>query len=217
MYITMIRHALPVISRKEVGQSADPELAEEGHDQVSQLVDRLQTVKFDAIYTSPMRRALQTARPVAGSRGMTAIVKEELAEIDRRENEYIPMEKLREIDYQRWYRTMKGEVAGGACLEEFGRKVINAIEDLINEHPSQHIALICHGGVINAFASHVLGMKPRLFFLPKYTSIQRFAAARSGERSILTLGEAVHLEPRGPSNYATRIPKNLDQPNPGSP
>ena len=49
------------------------------------------------------------------------------------------------------------------------------------------------GGVINAWASHVLGIEELLFFNPYYTSINRFFAASSGERSVATLGETPHL------------------------
>jgi hypothetical protein len=54
---------------------------------------------------------------------------------------------------------------------------------------------VCHGGVINAWASHVLGIAELLFFAPDYTSINRFFAASSGERSVATLGETPHLRP----------------------
>ena len=53
--------------------------------------------------------------------------------------------------------------------------------------------MVCHGGVINAWAAEVLGIEPRLFFDPTYTSINRFVAARSGERSLVSLNEAAHL------------------------
>ena len=37
-------------------------------------------------------------------------------------------------------------------------------------------------------------MTPRMFFEPRYTSINRFLAARSGERNLVSLNEAAHLE-----------------------
>jgi probable phosphoglycerate mutase len=56
------------------------------------------------------------------------------------------------------------------------------------------VAVVCHGGVINAFAGEVLGIRePFLFFDPGYTSISRFLAAKSGERSVLSLNETGHL------------------------
>jgi probable phosphoglycerate mutase len=58
--------------------------------------------------------------------------------------------------------------------------------------------MVCHGGVINAYVSHCLGLpNSRGFFYPNYTSIHRIAAARSGERSIVTLNETSHLRLSG--------------------
>ena len=47
--------------------------------------------------------------------------------------------------------------------------------------------------MINAWASTVLGLPVTLFFNPDYTSINRFMAASSGERSIVSLNETAHL------------------------
>ena len=77
----------------------------------------------------------------------------------------------------------------------FNARVVATIEELIENHPSQKVVVVCHGGVINAYASHVLGLEAqRSFFYPNYTSFHRFAAARSGERSIVTIGayDGVH-------------------------
>ena len=64
-----------------------------------------------------------------------------------------------------------------------------ASERLIAANTGRRIAVVCHGGVINAWAALVLGIEPRLFFDPRYTSINRFMAARSGERSLVSLNE----------------------------
>jgi probable phosphoglycerate mutase len=50
-----------------------------------------------------------------------------------------------------------------------------------------------HGGVINVFLAHVLGIGRLLWFHPEYTSINRVRAARSGEKSVATVNETAHL------------------------
>jgi hypothetical protein len=61
------------------------------------------------------------------------------------------------------------------------------------------IAIVCHGGVINAYLTYILGLSnyQQGFFYPNYTSIHRVAAARSGERSIVTINETSHLRGTG--------------------
>jgi probable phosphoglycerate mutase len=80
----------------------------------------------------------------------------------------------------------------------FREQIVGAIERLIDTHAGHRIAVVCHGGVINAYLSHILGYdEPHSFFYPNYTSIHRVAAARSGERSILTMNETAHLRGTG--------------------
>ena len=72
-------------------------------------------------------------------------------------------------------------------------KVIETFERIVADNPGRRVAVTCHGGVINVWAAHAIGFPPRFFFNPDYTSINRFMCARSGERSVITLNEAVHL------------------------
>ena len=71
--------------------------------------------------------------------------------------------------------------------------MVEAVERIVAAHPRQRVAVVCHGGVINVYAGHVLGIDDPLFFLPTYTSISRVLAASTGERSIASLNEAAHL------------------------
>jgi probable phosphoglycerate mutase len=64
MELVLVRHGLPI--RREVAEGpADPELSAEGHDQSARLAKYLATESIDAIYSSPMKRAMQTAEPLA--------------------------------------------------------------------------------------------------------------------------------------------------------
>jgi len=67
------------------------------------------------------------------------------------------------------------------------------VERIVAANPSRRVAIVCHGGVVNAYVSQILGIERPLFFEPYYTSISRVLAARSGERSIVTLNETAHL------------------------
>jgi probable phosphoglycerate mutase len=77
--------------------------------------------------------------------------------------------------------------------------VLDAVETIINDHRGERVAVVCHGGIINGYLSHILGLGEfaRGFFYPNYTSINRVAAASSGERSIVTVNETSHLRGTG--------------------
>ena len=57
--------------------------------------------------------------------------------------------------------------------------------------------MFCHGGVVNAWTCHVLGLPMALIFDVYYTSVNRFLAASSGERNLATLNEIGHLRGTG--------------------
>ncbi len=198
MEIILIRHAIPVRRELESG-IADPELSAAGIRQSELLADYLSSETIDAIYTSPMRRARETALPLARVLKMESNVVDGVAEYDRNSEWYVPVEELKAANDPRWLELISGEWNGTDESEiEFSQRVITSIETIINQHSSQRVAVVCHGGVINTYIASILGLEnQRGFFYPNYTSIHRIAAARSGERSVVTLNETSHLRGSG--------------------
>ncbi len=194
MEIVLVRHGLPLRVELETG-IADPELAAEGHEQAAKMAAYLGVEDVEAIYVSPLRRAIETARPLSKLLGLEAVVSEGVAEFDRNSREYVPVEELRATNDPRWEKLLRGEWDG---VDEdpsiFKARVVETVEDMIARHPGGRVVVVCHGGVINQYLAHVLGIETHIgFFYPKYTSIHRVMAARSGQRSIVSINEASHL------------------------
>jgi len=194
MELILVRHGLP-LRREVVEGPADPELSSDGHDQSSRLANYLASEKIEAIYSSPMKRAVQTAQPLAKITGLPISIVDDVAEFDRLSNEYIPIEELRAANDERWHKLVAGEWESDSdTIEGFKNRVISSVEMLISKHPSQRIVVTCHGGVINQYLAHILGIATeRGFFYPQYTSIHRVVAAQNGLRSIVSLNEIAHL------------------------
>jgi probable phosphoglycerate mutase len=192
--IIMVRHALPVRIELETG-IADPELSAEGHEQSKKMAAYLASENIDAVYASPLRRARETAQPLIEQLGIQYEICEGVAEFDRNSNEYVPAEELRATNDPRWQKMMKGEWDETADSPEvFRDRVISSINELIERHPGEKVAVVCHGGVINQYLAYVLGIDTQMgFFYPQYTSIHRVAASRSGAKSIVSINEASHL------------------------
>jgi probable phosphoglycerate mutase len=198
MELLLIRHALPVRRELETG-AADPELSDDGHAQAQHLAQYLSSETLDALYASPMRRAQQTAAPLARSQGKPVVLVDDVAEWDRNSNEYVPVEELKAANDPRWQAMLRGEWnTHEETTEQFHARVVGAIETLIDAHAGDRIAIVCHGGVINAYLAHILGLPAvQGFFYPNYTSIHRVAAARGGERTVVTVNETAHLRSTG--------------------
>ncbi|MEJ2238879.1 MAG: histidine phosphatase family protein [Gemmatimonadales bacterium] len=191
MELILIRHGLPQHIENPDGKPADPALSEVGRAQADLMATWLQRESIDHLVSSPMKRAFETAQPLARAQGLDIEIQDGVAEFDRHADAYVPVEKLKEIDYEAWLKLMKGEV--DVDFETFSSLAIGTLEEIVQSNPGRRVAVTCHGGVINVWTAHVIGFAPRLFFNPDYTSINRYQCARSGERSVITLNEAVHL------------------------
>jgi probable phosphoglycerate mutase len=189
----LIRHGLPVRKKTEDGSAADPPLSTLGRGQAEALGRWLADERIDALYTSPLRRARETAQPLEAGHGLDVRVEPGVTEFDAAADQYVPLEELKQQDYPAW----KSLVSSGFYLEgdaeTFRATVVAALERIIAAHAGARVAVVCHGGVINAWTSHLLGLERIFLFEPAYTSVSRYLAASSGERSLLSLNETAHL------------------------
>jgi probable phosphoglycerate mutase len=195
--LLLIRHALPE-RRENTDGPADPALSPQGHAQAELMAKYVASERVDAVYTSPMRRARETAAPLCKALGVDAEVEDDIAEFDRHATEYIPIEELKASGDPRFLDAING----GEMHDdphEFAERVVAAIERIIDAHSGENVAVVCHGGVINTYVAHILGLDadPPGFFYPNYTSIHRVAASRSGIRSLVTLNETSFLRGSG--------------------
>ena len=198
MELLLIRHALPI--RREVTEgAADPPLSVDGERQAQLLADYLGSEQIDAVYASPLRRAVQTAEPLCRQIGREMVLDAGIAEFDQHSSEYIPVEELKASGDPRLTEFLLGEGDEFDDREEFRERVFASITRIVSQHGGERVAVVCHGGVINSYAGDVLGLDVEGpgFFYPNYTSITRIAASRSGVRSIVTLNETSHLRNTG--------------------
>lgn len=194
MEIILIRHALPLRVEKQDGSPADPGLSETGVEQARKLARWMESESLDAIYSSPMNRAHMTAQFLAGVKGIEINIEPGVAEFDNQSSVYVPMEELRAKDYESWRKLVDGGFGALYNLKEFQKTVVTSLEKIISQNSGNRVAVVCHGGVINLWAAHVLGLSnPNLFFAPQYTSINRFLASGKGLRSVASLNETAHL------------------------
>jgi probable phosphoglycerate mutase len=193
MELILVRHAEPV-KIVDADGPADPPLAERGRKQAERMAAYLAEEPIGAVWSSPMQRARETAAPLATALGVDVVVDSELAEYDREATSYIPIEELKANKDERWLAMVEGSFEDrGVDPVEFKKGVVRAMEHIITGNPGGSIAVVCHGGVINAYLAHILGIDRPLWFEPKYTSIHRVLASRRGDRSLQALNETAHL------------------------
>ncbi|MFM9862965.1 MAG: histidine phosphatase family protein [Micropepsaceae bacterium] len=187
MELILIRHGRP--ERSEA--TADPQLSSLGHDQAARVARWLSDETVNAVWSSTMRRAVQTAEPFARQTGHAIRQHAGIVEFDQAAGTYIPTEELKRENFALWQSMATG--AHGVDMNAFQARVVAGMEEIVAAHAGHRVAVFCHGGVINMWAAHVLGMAPRIFFEADYTSINRFVCARSGQRGVVSLNERAHL------------------------
>jgi len=195
MELVLVRHALPVrIDATPDGAPADPALAPRGQAQAERLVEALALDGLDALYTSPSRRARETAAPLERALGRPAEVEDGLAEFDTADSSYVPVEELRAAGDPRWAALVHGDLySRDVDPVAFRARVVAAVERIAARHPGGRVVLFSHAGAINAATGAVLGQQRTIWFAPDYCSISRVAAARDGRRGIVSLNETGHV------------------------
>lgn len=192
MQLLLIRHALP--HRTEQGQGSDPDLSAEGMEQAQRLPEALQRYPLARLVSSPQRRAVQTAQPLAAARDLPVDIDDRLAEYDRDMAAYVPVELLRSERPEDWARMADGHLPGGVDEDAFRARIGAAVTDIVAaaEH-GDTVAVFSHGGVINVLLHEILGTRRLLSFPIDYVSVTRLLYSRTGSATVVTVNGTDHV------------------------
>jgi probable phosphoglycerate mutase len=192
MQVLLIRHALPL--RSEHGEGSDPDLSGEGLAQVARLPGALARFPISRVVSSPQRRAIQTAEPVAAARELAVEIDDRFAEYDRDLPLYIPIEHIRDENPQEWARMAQGHLPSAVDENAFRARVAAAVDDLVAAaDPEDTVAVFSHGGVINVLLHEILGTARLLSFPIDYASLTRLLFSRSGQATVATVNSTEHV------------------------
>jgi broad specificity phosphatase PhoE len=140
---------------------ADPPLNAAGRAQSAGLAEALADEPIARVYTSPLRRARETAELVAERLGLEVEPLEALREIDvgswsgltRREvGERFPE------SYARWLERAPHGFEDGETYEELAARVIPALHAMAEAHPSETLLIVTHGGPSRVAQAHAAGI-----------------------------------------------------------
>jgi broad specificity phosphatase PhoE len=189
MQLLVIRHALPM--RSGPGEGSDPELSEDGIEQAKRLPDALARFPIARLVSSPQRRAIQTAQPVADALGLTVDVDDRLAEYDRDLAHYTPIEQASQEDIQ---RLVDGHLPGGVDEAAFIARVLAGVKDIVESAAHEEtVALFSHGGVINALVHDIMQTERLLCVQVDYAGITRLLSSRSGKLGVAGINSTEHV------------------------
>lgn len=171
----LIRHGETEWNRTNRWQGhTDEPLNERGRAQSRRLADRLRAegVHFDAIYSSDLQRAWETATIIGSTLGITPQPLQELREIDVGWWSGLTEAEVAARDPEMFERLASGEdVARGGAERRLDlyTRVVGAIERLMAEYPKQTIAIVTHGGPVRMVLLHAA--RDKVGALPRHMHI----------------------------------------------
>jgi len=190
--VLLIRHALPL--RSEPGEGSDPDLSEEGIEQAKRLPDALARFPITRLVSSPQRRAVQTAQPVADALGLGIDIDDRLAEYDRDLAHYIPIEQIAAEYPAELARLASGHLPSTVDEEAFLARIDDGIRDVAStgDHEAT-VAVFSHGGVINGLLHAILGTERILCVNVDYAGITRLLSSRKGDLYVASVNGTEHV------------------------
>jgi broad specificity phosphatase PhoE len=149
--VILARHGETDWNRDGIWQGhGDPPLNDLGRRQASALAERLADKTIDALYSSDLRRAFETAEIVASINGLVIV----------------PDPELREMDVGSWTGLTRAQIEeqfpgvtyhDGESREAFDGRIVAALHRIASNHPGAHVVAVTHGGVVRALQRHVIG------------------------------------------------------------
>ena len=167
--LLFVRHAQPEeTARGRCYGTLDIGLSERGQRHAQLLARTLTDIPLSAIYSSPSKRAIDTAAPLAAVHGLTPTVNVALREIDFGDFEgcrYGDIERSHPELYQQWMETPTlVHFPGGESYARLRVRALAAMETIRVRHSGESAALVAHGGVLRAMLADCLSMPDEAIF-----------------------------------------------------
>ncbi len=182
MKIYIIRHGETDSNKvnKLMGQRVDESLNQEGIRQAEELSENLIGQHFDIIFTSPLKRALETAQIISEKIKVPILEKKELLERDfgtLSGKSWDEMSKgvsddspdFKKQDFEQYYNYRP---YGGESVEDVKERLLIFIDEIKNNYSDKKVLIIAHGGILKL--AHFLFKEDKLEATPANASLYEF-------------------------------------------
>ncbi|MCS6845218.1 MAG: histidine phosphatase family protein [Caldilineales bacterium] len=191
------------------GQAADTPLTDLGRQQARIVAQRLRSYPIQAIYSSDLARAFETAQIVGEALGLAPI----------------PEPGLRESDIGAWMGLTWEEIVarfpdevaamlagqdvrrgGGESFTELQARLGATAERIVARHPGQTVLLVSHGAALRSLVAHVLGASLSQMHRLAIGGNTALSVVEAGPYGwyLVTYNDTSHLDGAAPSVAATR-------------
>jgi broad specificity phosphatase PhoE len=165
LQIYFLRHGQTASSREDIfcGSGLDPELTPEGLEMAQAFTNSYRQTKWEAIYSSGLRRSIQTAQPLCDALGMTLQVRTELNEIGYGKWEGLTKEEVSQRhhdDYASWLADPAWYApTGGELAVVIAQRGLQVIEELKQGFGDGNVLVVSHKATIRIILCSLLGIE----------------------------------------------------------
>ena len=160
----LLRHGQTALSREDVfcGSGLDPELTAEGFEMAQAFVNAYRETSWRAVYSSSLRRSINTAQPLCHALGLEPRVRAELNEIAYGKWEGLTKEKVNQEyhdDYVSWLADPAWHApTGGELAHVVARRGLQIIEEIQQQFTAGNVLIVSHKATIRIILCSLLGI-----------------------------------------------------------
>jgi probable phosphomutase (TIGR03848 family) len=157
----LIRHGdNDAIGRTMAGWTPGLHINARGREQACRLAERLAQVHLDAILSSPLERARETAAPIAERLGLRLEIREEIGELHLGEWTGRTLDELRKDPLWKLFNQHRGigRIPGGETMIEVQSRMLDVVLELHGRYPEGTVALVSHADPIRAILCYFMGV-----------------------------------------------------------
>ena len=159
-----LRHGQTALSRADVfcGSGSDPELTEDGLLMAESFAAAFRSTPWRAIYSSPLRRAVETARPLAGAFALEVEERDGLKEIGYGSWEGLSREEVSRRfhdDYISWLADPSWHPpTAGELAVLIARRGLHVVESIRRRFDDGDVLVVSHKATIRIILCSLLGI-----------------------------------------------------------
>lgn len=160
----LLRHGQTALSRANMfcGRQLDPPLTAAGERMAAAFADCFGAAQWEAIYSSPLQRALATAAPLARATGLVVHQREGLAEIDYGRwdgKSVLEVDREYHDEYERWVADPAwNPPTGGETAVALAQRVTHVFESIRDAHADGNVLVVSHKATIRVALCSLLGV-----------------------------------------------------------
>lgn len=200
--LLLIRHGQTEDNQREVWQGhLGRGLSAHGREQSARLAERLRraTIRVDALYSSDLDRARETAEILGGALGLAPVLEADLREVNLGAWQGLSRAEVAAHFPEEWAAWRRGEDVrrgGGETYAEVGARMARAVKQIAARHAGGTAAIVSHGAAIKTFTAAVLGIavdRLHAFQVPANTGVCLFERDAEGWTRLVVWNDAAHL------------------------